>query len=305
MTRFDVYSYGMVSTSTLHILNGNFPAPDAYAEIKDTFRMVGGEAANSSIVLSQLGVQVKLDGNWLGQNENGRQTLTILKSFNLNTERLRLKEDYHGVEEIVFADGNTRTNFSTYCHLLFNEQQWNNPVAEDIRQAEVVCLDPFFKAASLEAAALCHAFQKPYVTIDCSYTSELARDATVVIISGEFRKNEYRERENEELFRCYTQQAKGLVVFTAGGAEVLYGRSGEAMQRFTPFPIKPVDTAGAGDSFRSGIIYGLLQKWPETKTIRFASALAACICESFPGVLNAPRYPDLLNYFRQKNWQVL
>lgn len=302
MTGFDVYSYGMISASTLHVLNGSFPEPDAYAEIKNTYSMVGGEAANSSIVLSKLGVNVKLDGNWLGKNEKGFQTVNILKDFKIDVDRLTLKDDYRGVEEIVFADGNTRTIFGTYCNLLFTTKQWNEPVKEDIINAEVVCLDPFFKEESLLVAKICEELKKPYVTIDCAYTDELAKNAEVIIISGEFRKREYWNVDIEELFQSYTGKAKGLVVFTAGSSDILYGRAGEEIKRFTPYKIEPVDTAGAGDSFRSGIIYGLLKKWPEEKCIGFASALAAYICESFPGVLNAPGYIELINYIERKCW---
>ncbi|HEX3047949.1 MAG TPA: PfkB family carbohydrate kinase, partial [Bacillota bacterium] len=58
--------------------------------------------------------------------------------------------------------------------------------------------------------------------------------------------------------------------------------------------------AGGGDSFRSGIIYGMLQGWPEEKTIDFACALAACVCMSFPGVLNSPSLEEV-ERFRQTN----
>ncbi|MGE5607002.1 MAG: carbohydrate kinase family protein [Bacteroidota bacterium] len=304
MTSFDVYSYGMISTSTLHVLNSSFPEPDAYAEIKNTYSMIGGEAANSSIVLSKLGVNVKLDGNWLGKNEKGFQTVNILKDFKIDTERLTLKADYRGVEEIVFADGNRRTIFGTYCNLLFTTKQWNEPVKEDIINAEVVCLDPFFKEESLFIAKICEELKKPYVTIDCTYTDEIAKNAEVIIISGEFRKREYRNVDIEKLFQSYTGEAKGLVVFTAGSSNILYGRAGEGIKRFTPYKIEPIDTAGAGDSFRSGVIYGLLKKWPEEKFISFASALGAYICESFPGVLNAPSYIELIDHIERKGWVI-
>jgi sugar/nucleoside kinase (ribokinase family) len=70
----DVYSYGVVSSSTLCSIHGPFPSPEGYAEIDEVRYMTGGEAANSSIVLARLGVSVKLDGNWLGDDESGRRT---------------------------------------------------------------------------------------------------------------------------------------------------------------------------------------------------------------------------------------
>lgn len=80
-----VYAYGVVSSSMLYSIHGTFPAPEGYAEIDDSRTMVGGEAANSSIVLSRLGVRVKLDGNWLGADENGKRTKALLSQYEIDT----------------------------------------------------------------------------------------------------------------------------------------------------------------------------------------------------------------------------
>jgi len=77
MASYDVYAYGVVSSSTLYGIRGAFPAAEGYAEIDQAQRMTGGEATNSSIVLSRLGATVKLDGNWLGADENGERTMAF------------------------------------------------------------------------------------------------------------------------------------------------------------------------------------------------------------------------------------
>jgi sugar/nucleoside kinase (ribokinase family) len=295
---YDVYAYGMIASSTLHILENKFPEPDCYAEIKETYRMLGGEAANSSIVLSKLGVKVKLDGNWLGANEEGRITKSILEKYHLDVSRINLKENYRGVTEIVFADGKNRTIFGTYVKLLFTEKQWNDPFREDIEQARLVCLDPFFKEASLNVARLCREINKPYVSIDAHPEDEVSQFAKVMIISGEFRHREYPSLDKETLFEKYKRLCRGLIIFTAGSGELLYGRGNQETQRFKPYTITPVDTAGGGDSFRSGVIYGMLQDWPEEKTIDFACALAACVCMSFPGVLNSPNLEEVERFIQ-------
>lgn len=296
---YDVYSYGMVAASTLYMLDGNFPEADAYAEIKSVYRMTGGEAANSSIVLGKLGVSTNLDGNWLGNDEDGRQTRIILESFGINTTRLTLKDNYKGVLEVVFADPSTRTVFGSYVHLLFTDKQWNNPVEQDVQDAKIVCLDPFFKEESQLVVGFCRKHSKPYVTVDCPPDGELARYAAVNIVSGEYRHREYKDVALEEVYSQYAAQAEGLVIMTAGDREILYGRMGETPRKFIPYKVQPVDTAGAGDSFRSGIIYGLLQNWPVEKTVNFASALAACICASFPGVLNCPDLESVMKFIKE------
>ena len=70
MKDHDVYAYGVISASSLYLLKDQFPARSGYAEIVKKYKNIGGEAANTSIVLSRLGLKVKLDGNWLNPDED-------------------------------------------------------------------------------------------------------------------------------------------------------------------------------------------------------------------------------------------
>jgi sugar/nucleoside kinase (ribokinase family) len=64
MKHHDVRSYGVISSSMLYSIRGTFPSPEGFAEIDDFRYMTGGEAANSSVVLSRPGARVKLEGSW-------------------------------------------------------------------------------------------------------------------------------------------------------------------------------------------------------------------------------------------------
>lgn len=293
---FDVYAYGMISASTLHILSMPFPAPDGYSEIQQSLRMTGGEALNSSIVLSRLGVTCKLDGTWIGDNADGQALLDILRGFDIDISRLHVEPGYVGVREIVFSDNETRSIFGNYVALFAPSApaRWNMPRREDVASAALACVDPFFGEASNLAAQHAIAENIPFVTIDCPATGLLAQKAAAVIISGEYRQRDCPGADLNELFRSYQETCQGMVIFTGGGEGGMYARSGEPVKRFPSYPVKVIDTAGAGDSFRSGIIYGLLQGWPDEQTVNYASALAALVCASFPGVLNSPTHEQVL-----------
>jgi sugar/nucleoside kinase (ribokinase family) len=101
------------------------------------------------------------------------------------------------------------------------------------------------------------------------------------------------------VFENYLKYCKGLTIFTFGSDELWYARQGRKMHVFKPFKIEPVDTTGAGDSFRSGIIYGLLQKCDDRKTIEFASAVAANVCLTRPHTLNAPGLAAIQSFITQ------
>ena len=295
MNSYDVYSYGVISSSTLYGIRGAFPAPEGYAEIDDVRHMTGGEAANSSIVLSRLGAQVKLDGNWLGADESGRRTKALLSDYQIDTSRLSLREGYKGVQEVVFAAHDTRTIFGTYCRLL-EDTAWNTPQASDIAQAKVVCLDPFFAQPASRAAEIAFAAGIPVVTVDCQYDNPLLRHTSALVIAESYIRENYAQRDLEELFREYQAATSGLVIFTFGDAPVWYARRDETVKFFQPYSVDPVDTTGGGDAFRAGVVYGFLKGWDEEKTIDFAAAVAAITCARFPGVLNAPTCDEVFDF---------
>ena len=300
MKKYDVYAYGVISSSTLYLLNQPFPSPDGYAEIAQTYPMTGGEALNSSIVLSRLGVSVLLDGNWLGDAADGRLLLETIAKYQIDTRRLKVKKGYAGVREIVFSDEHTRTIFGNYIDLLSSSRKWNIPRKADLANARIICIDPPFRDESALAGSYASELGIPYVTIDCRYDQNLAREAEVVIVSGEFRDREYPQADLEALFSAYQQEALGLVVFTVGSSEIIYGRKGNPARRFTPYKVKVIDSAGAGDSFRSGVIYGLLQQWGDAQTIRYAAAISGMVCASFPGVLNSPTHSEVMEFLTKQ-----
>ncbi|MBN1410264.1 MAG: hypothetical protein JW969_05415 [Spirochaetales bacterium] len=284
----DVYLYGIISPSTVYLLHDDFPFPKAnqYAEIKKTIPSIGGEAANTAIMLSKLGINTKMDGNWV--NKSNRDEINrLLKPFNIDISRLKECEE-GGTEEFIIADRTSRTVFGNYAGFNTGGKQWNDPEECDILDAKIVSLDPYLKDASLAVARLCVKNNIPYVTIDCRHDDFISQNAEAVIISHELRSQAYAECDAGEIFSKYRNKCRGLVIITYEGDELVYGRKGEGIHKLKPYKITPVDTTGAGDSFRAGIIYGLLKGWNDKETVQFASAVAACVCLTYPHTLNAP-----------------
>lgn len=292
----DVYAYGMIASSTLHILKGPFPPPDGYAELDRSVRMTGGEACNSAIVLSRLGVKVLLDGVWLGDTPDGKWLLETLIACGIHTSPLRIQPGCDGVREIVFSDDRSRTIFGNYIQLQSAGSPWNVPQKEHLAAARLACIDPFFGEQSRLAGRYAVELGIPYITIDCPHDGALARNAAALIVSGEFRDREYPRADLLDLFAAYQQHASGLLIFTCGSEEALFARAGQPVQHFPTYPVKAIDTAGAGDAFRSGVAYGLLHGWSDLETVRYASALAAILCTRFPGVLDCPTHEEVMEF---------
>ena len=300
----DVYLFGHVSTGIIVRIQGRFPQPDGYGEIVETLENHCGEATGSAIVLARLGASVVLEGNWIGDTPACRGTLAFLESRGIDCSGLVVKPGYQGVNEITISDSESRTVFGRYIDLLNTTPQWEQPDAVRVKQARVVCVDPSFGEATLATARAARAATIPLVTSDAPYESELAALADVVAISGELMARDYpealeAEAAREELFEKYLERCCGLVVFTAGARPLWYARGGAngpapgrvppgERRQLSPIQVEIVDSAGAGDSFRAGLIYGTLQDWSDDETVRFASALASLVCTTTPGCVNPP-----------------
>jgi len=299
MKNYDVYSHGVIASSTLYLLRDHFPARSGYAEIAKIYKNVGGEAANTSIVLARLGLKVKLDGNWLNPDDDANFLQDVFGKNLVDISRISFKR-CQGPKEMLVVDSNSRTIFGTYSQLS-EEKSWNLPKKIDIQNAEVICLDPFFGKASRQVAQYAQSLNKPIVTVDCKFDDPIFLASAVAIIAEEYLRDTYPRHSIPSITREYQTNSSGTVIFTFGHKEILYGSREEKYKSYTPYKINPADTSGAGDSFRAGIIYGLLKNWPAGKTIEFASALAAIVCQSVPGVLNSPGYDRVISFI--KNYQ--
>ncbi len=298
-TMIDVYLYGMISPSIVYILREdfNFPKANAYAEIGRTLESVGGEAANSAIIMAKLGLSTRLDGNWVNE-QSAERVLGTLGAFGIDLSRLA-RTAVGGTDEIVIADRTSRTIFGNYAAFHSGPRQWNEPQEQDVLDASMVCLDPYFRSESQRVAELCVALGKPYVTLDCEYDSFIAQHAASIIVSHELRDRVYAGRDMHEVFTRYQESCAGLVIFTFGHDSLWYARTGGELRKLQPYAIEPVDTTGAGDSFRAGIAFGLFRQWNDERTVDFASAVAANVCLTYPHTLNAPGLERILAFMAE------
>ena len=289
----DVYLYGMTVYSTVHLLEGSYPEPDTYGEIKETYIIPGGETGNSAIVLSQMGVKVKIDGPFLGcKTKEG--ILDFCKRFGIDCSGMQDDLTFDGVQDLVLVGSGTRTVFGKFGGYFREGGRWSNFDKDAVLTSRIVSIDPFFSDVSNRLAVFCAENGKQYVTIDCLPDSYLHTHAAATVISNEFIGNNFKDAEISSLFERYTNAAEGLVIFTFGSKEIFYGRKNSPMKKQMPFKVEAAGTLGAGDTFRGGVVYGTLKGMSDTDTVKFAAATAACVCRRFPMALNPPGLEEIM-----------
>lgn len=295
----DVYAYGVIAPSTLLELDGEFPAAGGYSEIRTVHRSMGGEAAGGAYVLARLGVATKLRGNRLSDDDASARVLEELSAAGVDTSAITVDPATAPVTEVVMSSGDERTVFGTYTRLLA-DRSWDPPDVDDIKSSRMVCLDPFFGEDSLLAARLSREAGVPYVTVDTPPDSEIAHFADALVISEEFAARILPGVGATGVLARYQEDCRGMVILTRGEAPFLHQRPGEPVDETAAFPVVARDTTGAGDSFRAGIVYGLLRGWDDERVVRTAAAIAALVCLSAPGVLGSPTVQQLEDFLTRQ-----
>ena len=288
----DVYLFGQILGTHSFLLRDGFLQPDEYAEIKDQYFLPGGETGTAATVLDSLGVSVKMDGTWIGT-----EVAPMLKAFyadkQVDLSSMCFTED-PGVMDYVVIAGLVRSPMGRF-HTLFStgERWWNIPKEEDIAGCKAAAVDPYFRDESLLAAELCRRNGVPFVTIDSPHDSRLHQMAAVNVVSKECVPEYYAGMEPEAVMEKMQQETDGLTIITQGGGDMLYARKGEPIRRMKPFPVTVRSTLGAGDTFKAGCVYGLMQGMQDEELVRFASACSAIAISRFPLPLNPPKLEEV------------
>ncbi len=288
----DAYLFGQILGTHSFLLRGGFLQPDEYSEIDAQYFLPGGETGTACTVLSSLGVNVRMAGTHIGA-----KVAPMLKDFykdkSVDLSSLHYTED-DGVMDYVVIAGLVRSPMGRF-QTLFSDgaRWWNIPREEDIAGCRAVAIDPFFREESDKVAEICVKLGIAYVTIDSPHDTYLHQHAAVNVVSGECLHNHYQGMDKVTVMKQLQETAEGLVIITSGGGEMLYGRKGEEIKRMKPFDVEVRSTLGAGDTYKAGCVYALLQGMQDEELVRFASACSGIAISRFPLPLNPPTLAEV------------
>jgi sugar/nucleoside kinase (ribokinase family) len=295
-----IYLYGMTVWSTIHKLSNEYPAADTYGEIAETFTVPGGETMNAAMLLSALGVRVRIDGPHFGKG-SGPGLREFAAKYGIDVSGVTGDANWNGLMDYVLVDGHTRTVFGYFADYFSGKtRRWDAPDPEAVARSKAVGIDPFFQKESIQAAELCEAKGVPYVTIDCPYDSYLHAHSAATVVSREFRESNYPGRGDDELFAEFQKGGRGLTVFTSGKGDIRYGRKESGEKKRTPFLVTVKSTLGAGDTFRAGILFGMYKGWDDDECVRFASGLAGLLCTRMPIAGNTPGLDEVMAFMEKE-----
>jgi sulfofructose kinase len=108
----------------------------------------------------------------------------------------------------------------------------------------------------------------------------------------------------EALLRVASELEAKVVGVTCGEKGALIWHRGDptgVAHEFPSLKIHAVDTLNAGDVWHGAYVYGLVNKWGLSRSVRMANIAAAMKCEQFGGRLGAPQLSDLLERSQEQS----
>ncbi len=298
-----VFVFGTICLDRLRRVP-RLPALGGYTEVEDEAVMLGGEAANTANALVKWGREVVLAGNGLGIGPDADLLHELLEDKGLRASLLTVGEnrsddsiDATPVCDIYVTPDGERTMFGRG----FARMQPEPEVSRlPFRKGELFTAEPNMDAASREAVrAAGEAGMRCYVM-------DFIRDDEP-IAKGAFWQSStdwagYRNNTQKNVqwvkawiarYGCFTVLSDGPNGFVAGSPEM-------PARAYPPYPMTTVvDTTGAGDMFRAGMLLGLDQGWPTSKCLQFASAAGCLKCRALGATTEVPSVQEVLAYVEE------
>ena len=285
---FDVVGFGECSIDYVYVVPR---LGESKVQIRSHFSAVGGQVATTMAACAALGLRASYLGA-VGSDANGAAIRTELESRGVDVSRLivRTADTRYAVILVDERTGDRQVLWERDARLAVPPEE-----IDDLPDARVLHVDAVDEPAAIHLAALARA-KGLIVTSDIDTVTErttaLLDAVTVAIVAEHVPQQLTGEADLERALRAMRTRHDALLCATLGerGAAAL---DGDAFHLVPAVRVDAVDTTGAGDVFRAGMIYGLLQRWETPKMLAFANAAAAVSCTR-PGAMTAvPSLQDI------------
>jgi sulfofructose kinase len=285
--RWDVIGIGENSVDSVNLLPG-YPqptGPSAKMRIRERHILCGGQMATAMCACASLGLRAKYVGV-TGTDDNGRRIRAELQGRNVDISDLVIR-DVENRFAVILVDENTGDRMVLWDRddrLRLRESEL--PV-DAIGRTAVVHVDDVDDEVAIRGARLGRD-AGALVTSDIDRltprTEELVATVTHAIFAQHVPMALTGLADTEAALRKMRQTLDNILVVTMGeqGSSALVG---DRFFHEPAFLVHAVDTTGAGDVFRGGFIYALVNGQPMDQALRTANAAAAVSCTRL-GALN-------------------
>ena len=278
---WDVLGVGANSVDLVHVLPA-FPEPEGWrSKMRIERRLVhcGGQAATTTAACARLGLRAKYVGV-TGDDEHGARVRAALASCGIGVDGLVVRKDAANQFAVILIDEKSGERAVLWerdgrLRLQAGEMPW-----DAVDAARLLHVDDVDQDAAIALASRARA-RGMTVTSDLDRADgrveELVAAVTVPVFTDGLPQALTGLGDREAALRKLRRPHHRLLCVTLGQAGAL-ALEGDRPILSPGVHVEAVDTTGAGDVFRGGLILGLLEGWETERTLAFANATAALSC---------------------------
>jgi sugar/nucleoside kinase (ribokinase family) len=286
----------------------SFPELGKEVTVEDCVLTMGSATAICAMALARLGDQVGFVTK-VGPDTYGDFCTGILKNAGIDVSHIehdpatktgitvsvssardRALVTYLGAMGVFDASNVTPEVFEGYDHLhmstYFLQTSLRPHFARILRMAHskglTTSLDPGFDPSETWGADL----------------RETLKDADVFFPNEVELRGVTGEEDEEQALRSLAN-GRTLTVAKLGARGCMTLFEGQIRNQ-APFPVKPVDTTGAGDTFNAGFLHTWLRREPIEQCLRFGAACGALSTLASGGTGNQPTESQALEFLRER-----
>ena len=292
--------YGTVCLDLLHRLP-QLPKAGSYLEIEEDSVALGGEASNTAASLRHWGAQVQLVGNPVGTGHEADILTSLL--------------DQHGLSDAILPSGD---HLAPVCHILvtpdgersmfgrgFAEMEHRgDPSLVPYQAGAWFTTDPNHGSQARVAARRASDAGMHVYLLDFVQGDEFVPDGCIWQSSTVWAGERGNKDVNTLWLSKWLDKHDCTAILTDGDNGFLLGTRDRGIRHFPAMVVSdPVDSTGAGDMFRAGMLFGLSQDWAFSDCLRFAASSAALNCRKL-GAIGGLASVDEIKKFIERNADV-
>jgi sugar/nucleoside kinase (ribokinase family) len=277
-TKSKVLCYGGIAIESIFKLPYQ-PKPGIAHIICEEYYRLGGGATNVAKWLGSWAIPTRLSGNAIGYDHYGDLVWKSLSAY-LSIDLQFLKRD-RAISTLIarsipFPDGNTYLFCSDFASATFA-----SPAPEMLEDVQILEISFYYRnprgnAFSAELARLAHARGIKIVAMDIVSTDHETLPLADIIINSAASIIEQHPDVNILEHSKVLQSISNSVVITTDSSQEINAIDHDGTHySLLPPKVQVIDSTGAGDSFRAGIIYGQLEGWSLAQSLKWAAAVGA------------------------------
>ena len=270
---------GLNATDTL-VAVADFPVCGSKVEYRDRSVMPGGQVASTVVACQTWGLSTRYVGKF-GDDYAAQLHEMAFNSVGVEAQTITV-EGASSLHNVILIDkSGDRTVLCQRNDLMVLQPEELR--REWIVNARVLHVDGRDTAAATQAAVWAREAGVPVTAdLDDPYpgVDDLLANIDYLLVNNDFSHRLVNDSNLENCLRRMHSRFGCRIAAATLGEHGVMAWDGKQMIHRTAYRVPVLDTTGAGDIFRAGFIYGLLNEWPLDRQLDFSCAAAALNCMS-------------------------